>query len=64
LFGGEDFDDSTSFTLTELHCAIYKGEQSVVSTAPDVTAGVKGGATLANQNGSCSDRGTAKSFDS
>jgi hypothetical protein len=55
LVGGQDFDDSTSFTLTELHCAIYKGEQGVISASPDVTAGVKGGAALANQNGSCSD---------
>jgi hypothetical protein len=55
LFGGQDFDDSTSFALSELHCAIYKGKQSVVSASPDVTAGVKGGASLANKNGSRGD---------
>jgi hypothetical protein len=64
LFGGQDFDDSTSFALSELHSAIYKGEKGIVSASPDVTTGVKGGASLANENGSCRDRGTAKSFDS
>jgi hypothetical protein len=55
LFGGNNVDDSTTLTGSELNSSINQGEQRVVATTANIFSGVESGATLTNENGSGGD---------